>query len=138
MNNIIRFGVSLDRDLLEKFDVLIKSKGYSNRSEAIRDLIRQQLITEEWEENKEIAGAIMLMYDHHKRELLTKIMDTQHDFQSIIVSTQHIHLDHHNCLEIIAVKGNSKDVRTLADTLRALKGVKHGSLSMSSTGKDLA
>lgn len=137
MYNIIRFGVSLDRDLLEKYDVLIKSKGYSNRSEAIRDLIRQQLITEEWKENKEIAGAIMLMYDHHKRELLTKIMDTQHDFQNIIVSTQHIHLDHHNCLEIIAVKGNSSDVRTLANILRALKGVKHGSLSMSSTGKDL-
>lgn len=137
MNDIVRFGVSLDRDLLDKFDVLIRNRRYTNRSEAIRDLIRQQLVTEEWRENKEIAGAIMLMYDHHKRELLTKIMDTQHDFQRIIVSTQHIHLDHHNCLEIIAVKGSSNDVRTLADTLKALKGVKHGSLSMSSTGRDL-
>ncbi len=137
MNDIVRFGVSLDRDLLDKFDVLIRNRRYTNRSEAIRDLIRQQLVTEEWKENKEIAGAIMLMYDHHKRELLTKIMDTQHDFQRIIVSTQHIHLDHHNCLEIIAVKGSSNDVRTLADTLKALKGVKHGSLSMSSTGRDL-
>lgn len=137
MNDIVRFGVSLDRDLLDKFDVLIRNRRYTNRSEAIRDLIRQQLVTEEWKENKEIAGAIMLMYDHHKRELLTKIMDTQHDFQRIIVSTQHIHLDHHNCLEIIAVKGSSNDVRTLADTLKALKGVKHGSLSMSTTGRDL-
>ncbi len=137
MSKVFRFGISLDKDLLDKFDRLIKEKSYSNRSEAFRDLIRQELIKKEWQEGKEIAGAITLIYNHHKRELLNKITDIQHDFQKIIISTQHIHLDHNNCLEIIAVKGNPKEAQKLADTLKSIKGVKHGTLSMSSTGKDI-
>ncbi|HEX7535308.1 MAG TPA: nickel-responsive transcriptional regulator NikR [Syntrophales bacterium] len=134
MSKIIRFGVSLEEALLHNFDNLIKKRRYTNRSEAIRDLIRQELLKKDLEEDREVAGAITFLYDHHQRDLLNKIIDVQHDHQYIIQSSQHIHLDHHNCLEIVAVKGNSGKVKKLADTLKALKGVKHGSLSVSGTG----
>ncbi len=137
MSELFRFGVSLPKDLLDRFDQLIRERNYSNRSEAFRDLIRKELVHKEWREGKEVAGAITLIYNHHKRELLNTITDLQHDFQSLILSTQHIHLDHHNCLEIIAVKGRPKEVQKLADTLKSIKGVKHGTLSMSSTGKEI-
>ncbi len=137
MPKVFRFGISLDKDLLDKFDRLIREKNYTNRSEAFRDLIRQELVKKEWQEGKEVAGAITLIYDHHKRELLNKITDTQHDFQKLIISTQHIHLDHNNCLEIIAVKGSPKEAQKLSDTLKSIKGVKHGTLSMSTTGRDI-
>jgi len=135
MSDIIRFGISLEKALLANFDNLIRRRKYTNRSEAIRDLIRQELLKKELEEDREVAGAITFIYDHHQRDLLNKIIDVQHDHQDIIQSSQHIHLDHHNCLEIVAVKGNYGKVKKLADTLKALKGVKHGSLSMSGTGK---
>ena len=134
MSKIIRFGVSLEEALLHNFDSLIRKRKYTNRSEAIRDLIRQELLKKDLEEDREVAGAITFIYDHHQRDLLHKIIDVQHDHQHIIQSSQHIHLDHHNCLEIVAVKGNSGKVKKLADTLKALKGVKHGSLSVSGTG----
>lgn len=137
MSSIRRFGISLDNDLSEKFDVRVKKKGYSNRSEAIRDLIRKDLVEQEWHEGGEVAGAVTLIYNHQKRELLNKITDIQHNFQKVIISAQHIHLDHHNCLEIIAVKGNPPDVQKLTNILKAIKGVKHGTLSMSTTGKGL-
>lgn len=134
MSNLVRFGVSLERDLLKRFDQRNREKRYTNRSEALRDLIREDLVKKEWQENKEVSGAITLIYDHHKRELLDKITDIQHDFQKLIISTQHIHLDYDNCLEIVAIRGKSKDAQRLAETLRAIKGVKHGTLSMSGAG----
>ena len=137
MSGLIRFGISLDKGLSERFDELIKRRAYTNRSEAIRDLIRQDLVEQEWLHGSEVAGAITLIYNHHKRELLNKITDIQHDFQNVIISAQHIHLDHHNCLEIIAVKGNPAEVQKLASKLKAVKGVKHSTLSMSTTGKAL-
>ena len=137
MANLFRFGISLEKKLLDEFDILIKRKNYSNRSEAFRDLIRQELVKVEWAEGSEVVGAITLVYDHHKRELVNKLTDIQHDFQGTIISTQHIHLDHDNCLELIAVKGAPTEISKLADTLKSVKGVKHGTLSMSSTGKGL-
>ncbi len=137
MSKIIRFGVSLEQGLLEKFDQRRKSKKYTNRSEAIRDLIREDLVKAEWGDDKEIVGTITLIYDHHKRELVNKLMDIQHDFGKTIISAQHIHLDHNNCLEIIAVEGSPKEAQKLADSLKSAKGVKHGTLSMSTTGKDI-
>jgi CopG family nickel-responsive transcriptional regulator len=137
LSGLIRFGISLDKELSERFDELIRRKAYTNRSEAIRDLIRQDLVEQEWLHGGEVAGAITLIYNHHKRELLNKITDIQHDFQNAIISAQHIHLDHHNCLEIIAVKGNPAEVQKLASMLKAVKGVKHSTLSMSTTGKAL-
>ena len=137
MPSLVRFGVSLENDLLHKFDLLLKGRNYTNRSEAIRDLIRQELVKKQWQEDKEIAGAITMIYDHHKREVVNKLMDIQHDFGGVIISTQHIHLDHHNCLEIIAVKGRPKAAEELADKLKAVKWVKHATLSMSSTGREI-
>jgi CopG family nickel-responsive transcriptional regulator len=137
VSKLVRFGVSLDSELLERFDQFIREKSYLNRSEAFRDLIRQELIKKQWDTDAEIAGAITLIYDHHHRELLNRITDLQHDFQKLIISTQHVHLDHDNCLEIIAVRGKAQEVRRLAEMLKAIKGIKHGTLSMSSTGKDI-
>jgi len=137
MSDLFRFGVSLEKGLLDKFDRLIREKNYSNRSEAFRDLIRQELVKKQWQEGKEIAGAITLIYNHHKREILNKITDIQHDFQKTIISTQHIHLDHNNCLEIIAIRGNPKEAKRLEDILKSIKGVKHATLSMSSTGREI-
>jgi CopG family nickel-responsive transcriptional regulator len=137
MAKLVRFGVSLEEGLLNRFDLYLKGKKYTNRSEAIRDLIRHGLVMKEWQEESEVAGTITMIYDHHKRELVNKLMDIQHNLGKIIISTQHIHLDHHNCLEIIAVKGRPAKAQELADTLRAIKWVKHATLSMSSTGKGI-
>jgi CopG family nickel-responsive transcriptional regulator len=137
LSGLFRFGVSLEKSLIDKFDRYIRKQNYTNRSEAIRDLIRQELIKKEWKEGTDVAGAITLIYDHHRKELLGKLTDIQHNFQKYIISTQHIHLDHDNCLEIIATRGNPRSIRKLADTLRSIKGVKHGTLSMSSTGSRL-
>lgn len=137
MAGLARFGISAEKDLLNKFDRLMKARGYTNRSKAFSDIVRQELVKREWVEGKEVAGAIIMIYDHHKRELVNKLMDIQHDFSKVIMSTQHIHLDHDNCLEIVAIKGAAEKVQRLADILRAIKGVKHATLSMSSTGKGI-
>ena len=137
MSDLFRFGVSLDKALLDKFDRYIRERNYSNRSEAFRDLIRQELIKKEWQEGDDVAGAITLIYDHHRKDLLNKITDLQHDFQKVIISTQHIHLDHDNCLEIVAVRGQPREVTKLADMMKSIKGVKHCTLSMSSTGEHI-
>ncbi len=137
MSSLTRFGISLEKSLLGKFDRLIKKRNYTNRSEAFRDLIRKELIKEEWKVGSNIAGAITLIYDHHKRDLLNKLTDIQHDFHDVIISNQHIHLNHHNCLEIIAVKGSPKRAQKLSDMLHSVKGVKGATLSMSSTGNEI-
>jgi CopG family transcriptional regulator, nickel-responsive regulator len=137
MSELVRFGVSLEKPLLERFDDLIRERQYTNRSEALRDMIRKELVRREWQEGRDVAGAITLIYDHHQREVLAKVTDTQHGFQKVIISTQHIHLDHHNCLEIIAARGKAEEVQRLADALTSIKGVRHGTLSMSSTGREI-
>jgi CopG family nickel-responsive transcriptional regulator len=135
---LIRFGISLDKELLKKFDQLIRGKHYSNRSEAIRDLIRESLVKKEWEGSRDIAGAITLVYNHHKRELVGKLMGVQHHYHDIIISTQHIHLDEHNCMEIVAVKGTSKEVEGLYWKLKSAQGVKHAGFTLTTTGRDLS
>ncbi|MFA5305736.1 MAG: nickel-responsive transcriptional regulator NikR [Candidatus Omnitrophota bacterium] len=130
---IRRFGVSLEDDLLKKLDKLVGVHKFPNRSQAIRFLIRKNLVEEACEKNKEVSGAIILIYDHHRRELVNKSLDIQHDFSHSILSTQHVHLDHNNCLEIIALKGKAKNLKELSDKLIALKGVKHGKLVISTT-----
>jgi CopG family nickel-responsive transcriptional regulator len=138
MIKLVRFGVSLGKDLLGRFDALIAERGYASRSEAFRDLIRGYLVEEEWREGGEVAGAITLVYDHHKKDLVGRLTDIQHDAHDVIISSQHIHLDHDHCLEILAVRGRSAEVRRLADSLRSLKGVLQGSVNMASTGKKLS
>jgi CopG family nickel-responsive transcriptional regulator len=137
MSELVRFGVSLEKPLFERFDALIRERQYTNRSEALRDLIRRELVQREWREGGEVAGAITLIYDHHQRDVISKVTDTQHGFQGVIISTQHIHLDHHNCLEIIAARGKAEEVQRLADALISIKGVRHATLSMSSTGREI-
>ena len=137
MSDLIRFGVSLEKKLLARFDRYLKKNKWASRSDALRDLIRAELIKEEWAEGGEVAGAVTLIYDHHRKDLLGRLTDLQHDYQQAVLSTQHVHLDHDHCLEIIAVKGRPEDIRKLAETLRTIKGVKHGTLTMSATGKGL-
>lgn len=137
MGELKRFGVSLDSDLLKQFDVLIKKKGYNNRSEAIRDLIRNDIVEEKWEDDtEESVGAITLIYDHHQHGLNSKLISKQHDSSADIKATLHVHLDHHYCMEVIVVGGEIKTIKKIADELIGLRGVKHGKLS--ATGwKDL-
>ena len=137
MAKVVRFGVSLDADLLGKFDKLIHKKKYQNRSDAIRDLIRETLVEEEWEHDQIIAGGIGIVYDHHQKQLVNKLMNIQHDFHNTVVSSQHIHLDHDNCLEIVVVKGIAKEVQDLYNHLKATKGIKHISILRSTTGQEL-
>ena len=132
-----RFSVSLEEDLLEKFDDSISSHGYSNRSEAVRDLIRRELVNEEWEQDSEVVGVVTLVYNHHQSQLQERITDLQHEYYQLITSTTHVHMEHHNCLEVTIVKGKASRVRELAEGLIALRGVKNGNLTMSSTGGDL-
>ncbi len=135
MSELIRFGVSIDGDLLEKFDKQIEKKGYKNRSEAIRDLIRDHLVEEEWAKDEEIVGTITVVYDHHTPDLNQNMTHIQHSFTGEIKSVLHIHMDHHNCLEVLVVKGQGHLVQSLADQLIALRGIKHGKLTMTTTGE---
>ncbi|MCS7228342.1 MAG: nickel-responsive transcriptional regulator NikR [Endomicrobia bacterium] len=125
-----RFGVSIPQDLLKEFDRYIKAKNYKNRSEAIRDLIREKFVEKDYNENKEVAGVVSIVYNHHKRELVDKIVDIQHNFQTLILATQHIHLDHDHCLEVILTRGKAKEIQHLKDHLSAIKGVLHTTLSI--------
>jgi len=137
MNQLVRFGVSLDQRLLEEFDRHIRRRHYTNRSEALRDLIRDNLVGKEWDENKETVGTITFVYDHHVRDLTRKLTDIQHDYQGQILSGMHVHLDHDHCLEVLVVKGKGSEIRKVADALVSVKGVKHGKLTMTTTGKGL-
>ena len=138
MADLTRFGISIDDRLLKRFDALIADKGYGNRSEAIRDLIRGALVEEQWaREDEETVGTVTLVYDHHTRDLSDKLTEQQHSHHDAIVSALHVHLDAHNCLEVVVVKGKVGEVRRLADELIGTKGVKHGKLVMSTTGREL-
>ena len=132
-----RFSISLEDNLLEIFDNHIKARSYNNRSEAIRDLIRKAFVKEEWEADKPVMGVISLVYDHHQHKLQEKVTEVQHGYHHHIVSTTHVHMDHHNCLEVIIVRGKAREVQELADRLIALKCVRSGNLAKSSTGKEL-
>jgi len=136
--SVTRFGISLESPLLKRFDNLIKKKGYASRSEAIRDLIRDSLVTEEWESiTSETVGTITLVYSHDTRELSDNLNDLQHQYHELVRSTMHIHLDGHNCLEVIVVKGKARNIKSVADRLIGTKGVKHGKLTVTTTGKRL-
>ena len=135
---IVRFGVSLEGGLLKNFDRLIEGKGYPSRSEAVRDLIRDALVKKQWEAGAEQAVAtVTLLYDHHTRELSDTLTDMQHDSHKEILSSTHVHLDAHNCLEVIILRGPARDIQKIADRLIGARGVKHGKLTITATGKGL-
>jgi CopG family transcriptional regulator, nickel-responsive regulator len=138
MGKTIRFGVSLDSDLLDKFDALCDERSYQTRSEAIRDLIRNMLIQKEWEDlGGETAGTLTMVYDHHQSDLAQKLTELQHDYLDIIVASLHVHLDHNNCMEILVLRGTGERLRELGTKLTSTKGVKHGTLNLTTTGKNL-
>ena len=132
-----RFSVSLDKDLLAKFDDYIQEHGYNNRSEAVRDLIRKGFVKQEWDSNSWVVGVVTLVFDHHKPQLQERVTELQHSYYHIITSSTHVHMDHDNCLEVTIAKGKASEVQELAQGLIALRGVKDGSLTMSSTGGEL-
>ncbi len=138
MSGLSRIGVAIDAELLKKFDRLIAQRGYSNRSEAFRDLIRDELVEKTWESpDSQVVGTVTLVYNHHVRMLNEKLTGIQHEYHRSILSTLHVHLDHDNCLEVLVVRGRSADVRKVADVLISTKGVKHGRLTLSTSGAGL-
>jgi len=137
MTSLFRFGVSLPENLLTRFDNEIRRRGYSNRSEALRDLIREYLVQKELDSDAQVVGTLTLIYDHHVANLDTKLKNLQHEHYQNIMSNIHFHLDHHNCLEIIVLQGKCSAIRNIAERLIGLRGVKHGKLTFTSTGKNL-
>ncbi len=139
MGRLARFGVAMDEDLLTRFDDLVSRRGTAvNRSEAVRDLVRDALVDAEWEDSaEEIVGTITMVFDHHASDLSDKLDSLQHAHFERIVSSMHVHLDAHNCLEVIVVRGTSAQVRAIADELLGTKGVKHGKLVPTTTGRGL-
>jgi CopG family nickel-responsive transcriptional regulator len=129
-----RFSVSVEEELLRRFDRQTRAEGYPTRSEAVQDCMRQRLVAREWVTGKEVAGAIGLVYDHHRRALVGRLMGIQHDFGRLIVSTQHIHLDHDNCLELVVVKGKAGEIRGLVSRFNSVKGLKHHALMAATMG----
>jgi CopG family nickel-responsive transcriptional regulator len=135
MGELSRIGVAIDSDLLEKFDQHIARRGYTNRSEAFRDLIRDELVAVASESpDSQVIGSVTLVYDHHVRMLSDRLTDLQHDSYHNIVSTLHVHLDHDNCLEVLVIRGKAAEVRRIADVLISTKGVKHGRLTITGAG----
>lgn len=131
--SVIRFGVSLDKNIMDALDIYVEENQFPNRSQAIRSLIEQNIVEKKWKCNNEVAGAIVLLYDHHKRDISKRTNTVQHDYHKNILSSQHVHLNHDMCLETIAVKGKAKQLTEIADKLIALKGVHHGKLVMTKT-----
>jgi CopG family nickel-responsive transcriptional regulator len=138
MDKLARYTVSMDERLLEHFDRLIAKKGYANRSEAVRDLIRGALVEEQWaRENSKVAATVTLVYNHHAGQVADRLGDLQHHHHAEVVSATHVHLDNDNCLEVVILRGKSRAVRHLAEELVAMKGVKHGKAVFTTEGEDL-
>lgn len=137
MAQLTRTGVSLEDDLLKQFDKVIARRGYENRSEAIRDLIRESLVDEAVDQNRPVVATLSMIYDHHKPNLSNKLTEIQHHSHGSVLAATHVHLDEDNCLEVVIMKGRSGEVQHLADHMLAMRGVKHGKLVVTTTGKDV-
>jgi CopG family nickel-responsive transcriptional regulator len=137
MPGLSRTGVSLDEELLQEFDRLISQRGYQNRSEALRDLIRDSLLSEAVDSNKAVVGTLTLIYDHHLPNLSQKLTEAQHQAHDLVLAATHVHLDEHYCLEVIIMRGNSQEIRQISDHMLSMRGVKHGKLVLTGTGKEL-
>lgn len=137
MSSLVRTGISLDRELLSRFDRAIARKGYGSRSEAIRDLVREHSVEADVASNKVIVGTLTVLYDHHQPRLSERLIEAQHHYHGRVLATTHVHLDARNCLEVVIVKGRSAEVQHFADHILSLRGLKHGKLVMTTTGKHL-
>lgn len=138
MSDLVRVSMSLEKRLLDRLEELVRTSRYTNRSEFIRDMIRERLVQQAWEANEEAVGTVTMVYDHHRRRLTQKLTELQHHHHTKVLAVTHVHLDEHLCAETILMRGRAREIRRLADLLRQQKGVLHASLSMSSTGADLA
>ena len=138
MADVTRTGVSIEPDLLDKFDNLIAKRGYKNRSEALRDLIRESLVNEEIEQNRAVVATLSMVYDHHRPQLSERLIAVQHHAHGQVLAATHVHLDHNNCLEVVILKGQSSELQGIADRVLSLRGVKHGKLVFTTVGKGLA
>jgi CopG family nickel-responsive transcriptional regulator len=136
MSSLIRTGISLEQELLERFDRMIQQKGYGSRSEAIRDLLRNHFVEEDVASNKIVVATLTLVYDHHQAKLSEQLIEAQHDYKGQVLATTHVHLDHRTCLEVIILKGRGTEAKAFADQLLSLKGVKHGRLVLTNAGAD--
>lgn len=138
MGKTLRFSISMDEELANAFDKLIERKGYTNRSEAVRDLVRNRLVADEWEHAKgDVVATVAIVYDHHKRELQARLTDLQHQYQKHIICSTHVHLDERNCLEVVILRGRPALIRAAAEKLISTRGVKHGAIMATTTGKEL-
>lgn len=137
MSDLVRLSLSIEKPLLDRLEKLVRHSGYTNRSEFVRDMIRERLVDREWDENREVVGTITLVYDHHVSGLSEKLTDEQHHHHKVILATTHVHLDKALCVEMILVKGRAREITELADRLRQHKGVLHAGLSTSTTGVQL-
>lgn len=137
MSDLVRLSFSIERPLYDKLEQLVSASGYDNRSEFLRDLIRERLIGKEWEADREVVGTVTLIYDHHRRMLSEKLTELQHHHHDEILASTHVHLDAHMCAEVIIVKGRAANVKHIADELGRQRGVLHSELSVGSTGRDL-
>lgn len=137
MSHLVRMSVSIEKSLLERLERMVKRSGYTNRSEFVRDMVRQRLVADEWEKDREVVGSLTLVYDHHAGGLSEKLTELQHHHHRLILATVHVHLAEDLCAEVVLVKAKASRVRRIANTLRQQKGVLHADLSMSTTGADL-
>ncbi|WP_303850659.1 nickel-responsive transcriptional regulator NikR [Seleniivibrio woodruffii] len=138
MPNVTRITVSIDEPLLEQFEKFLEENGYPTRSEGVKSIMRKALIENEWQTgHTEVAATISMVYDHHKAGVMQKLTDIQHDFGELVVCTQHVHLDHHNCMEVLILKGLSERIRDFHNALKSVKGLKHCALSAATTGEDI-
>lgn len=137
MSDLVRLSLSLEKPLFDRLEKLVKQTGYTNRSEFVRDMIRERLVETEWDRDAEVLGTVTLVYDHHQRRLTEKLTDLQHDHHDEVLVTTHVHLTHDLCAEVILIKGRATSVKTLADRMHQQKGVLHAELSMTSTGVQL-
>ena len=135
MSKVERITISVEGPLLAQFENYIEAHGYPTRSEAMKGLMRQALVEQEWQKGTDVAGAISLVYDHHKRGVMEKLTAVQHDFGGLIVCAQHVHLDHHNCMEVVVVRGTAKQIHKLLMQIKAIKGIKHSALMRATTGE---
>lgn len=131
--SVVRFSVSLGEELLKELDDYVKDNNFANRSQGLRYLIEKNIVEKKWHCNNIVAGAVVMIYDHHKKDIIARTNDIQHDYFNVILSSQHYHLNHDMCMEIIAVKGKAKILTELADKLISIKGIRHGKLLMSKT-----
>jgi CopG family transcriptional regulator, nickel-responsive regulator len=137
MSELVRLSLSIEKPLYDRLEEMVKQSGYENRSEFIRDMIRHQLVRQQWDGNEEVVGTVTLVYDHHASNLTNKLTDLQHHHHGAVLATTHVHLDLHLCAEMILIKAKANEIKHLADLMRQQKGVLHAELSMASTGIDL-